>query len=116
MYAIFSLSEWGDQRKVAVDFRKWFNDNARHRFNDNKWRSMYRTFKRYKGDVAMAIQHVPENLDSDTWAALCEQYAEHMLPDESGLVKKTCKFILNYFVLNFYWFFKFKFIVKESEM
>ena len=73
MQTIFSLPEWGDQREFAIDFRKWFNKTARQRFNDHKWRSLYRTFKRCNGDVAVTVQHVPETLDSDTWAALCQQ-------------------------------------------
>jgi hypothetical protein len=87
MQPIFSLPDWGDQQPIAIEFRKWFNWTARHRFSDNKWRSLFRTFERCKGDVAMAVQHVPESLDRNTWTALCQQYAQNMLPGEGGQVK-----------------------------
>lgn len=96
MQPMFTLPDWNDQHDSAVEFRKWFNNNARQRYNDNKWRSLYRTFERCNGDIAMASQHVPPRLDRDTWVALCQQYAANILPDESGLVKQI---LLIYFKL-----------------
>jgi hypothetical protein len=86
MQPIFSLPPWGDLSERSSKFRVWFNQNARQRFNDHKWRSLIRTFEKFNGDVALAVQHVPDCLDSETWEALCHQYAANVLPDDSGKV------------------------------
>ena len=47
----FSLPAWNDTGDIPRKFCKWFNDNARKKWNDNKNHCMHRSFDRCQGFI-----------------------------------------------------------------
>src|SRR3954468_6795620 len=91
----FAFPPWGDQRDVAIKFRKWFNHNANKRWSDNKNRSLRRTYVRL-GPIA--ADHPPEHIGAEIWGPLIEHYNMTSQTDEDGTVKKI-KFLYYYVFL-----------------
>ena len=84
---IFLLPAWNDTGDILKKFRKWFNDNVRKKWNNNKNRPLRRTFDRCQGSLDDAIALQPDRVDSETWMNFLLTYEKNNQDDGSGLVK-----------------------------
>ena len=78
--------------EVVKKFREWFNDSARHKWNDHKNRTLHRTFVRCKNSIAEASAHPPAQINSETWASLLSTYEKN----DSHLAEGTGSDSVNY--------------------
>ena len=83
----FSLPAWNNTGDIPRKFHKWFNDNARKKWNDNKNRSLCRTFDRCQGSINDATALQPDKVGNKTWMNLLSTFEKNSQDDESGLVK-----------------------------
>lgn len=65
----------------------WFNENARHKWNDNKNRALRRMFDRCQGSIEEASAHPPAMIDNETWTSLLSTYKKNNEDDGSGMVR-----------------------------
>ena len=87
MQGDFSLPFWNNTGDIPRKFRKWFIDNAKKKWNDNKNHSMRRIFDRCQGFIDDATAFQPDRVDSETWMNHLLTYEKSSQDDESGLVK-----------------------------
>ena len=74
MHETIALPPWNDMGQVAKKFRKWFNDSARHKWNDHKNHTLHRTLVRCHNSIAEASAHPLAYIDNETWSSLLSTY------------------------------------------
>ena len=87
MQEALALPAWTETSELAKNFRVWFNNSARHKWNDFKNRSLRRTFSYCQAAGTDASAHPLTQIGEETWGKLLSTYEKNTQAVEGEQVK-----------------------------